>query len=141
MPTKRDRSQRLLTFARAMRTESTDAEKRIWRILRDRRFIGFKFRRQYPVGGYIIDFFCAHVRLGIELDGGQHNDDPNRQYDEQRTEDLKLSRVQIVRFWDNDVLKHTDAVSEAIYQALLERQRSLAGPSPQPSPPGTEARE
>src|ERR1041384_6086015 len=76
MPQKRDHSERLLGFARQMRKEPTDAEKRMWRLLRDRQLGQFKFRRQYPVSGYIIDFFCARCRLGVELDGGQHNDEP-----------------------------------------------------------------
>src|SRR5437879_3577206 len=82
MQRKRDRSERLLNFAREMRKESTDAEKRMWRVLRDRRLSGFKFRRQYPVAGYVVDFFCARCRFGIELDGGQHADDSCREYDE-----------------------------------------------------------
>jgi len=134
---KRDRSERLRGFARDLRKEATDAEKRMWLILRDRRFSGFKFRRQYPVGGYIIDFFCARCRLGIELDGGQHNEDANREYDQRRTEKLELLGICILRFWDHEVLKETDAVSETIYQALMERERFLAAPSPQPSPPNT----
>src|SRR5437762_11587133 len=120
MQKKRDRSERLLGFARDMRHEATDAEKRMWRVLRDRRLSGFKFRRQYPVAGYIVDFFCAKCRLGVELDGGQHGNDANREYDERRTEKLHSVGVRMVRFWDNDVLKETDAVSEAIYQALIE---------------------
>jgi len=114
MRKKRDRSERLLGFARNMRKEATDAEKRMWRILRDRRLSGFKFRRQYPVAGYIIDFLCAECRVGIELDGGQHNEEPQREYDEERTENLKKEGVRLLRFWDDDVLKYSDVVEEAI---------------------------
>ena len=141
MRKKRDRSERLLGFAREMRREATDAEKRTWRVLRDRRMGGFKFRRQYPVAGYIVDFFCAPCQLGIELDGGQHDEDAHREYDKKRTEKLKMLGIRILRFWDNDVLKDTDVVREAIYEALIEYRASLAAPSPQPSPPSTGARE
>src|SRR5207245_9930803 len=122
MRKKRDRSERLLGFAREMRREATDAEKRTWRVLRDRRMGGFKFRRQYPVAGYVVDFFCARCRFGIELDGGQHADDSCREYDERRTEKLESLGIQILRFWDHDVLKETEAVGETIYRALMERQ-------------------
>ena len=60
----------LLERARALRREATDAERLLWSLLRDRQFLGLKFRRQHPLGGYIVDFYCHEARLGIELDGG-----------------------------------------------------------------------
>ena len=140
MQKKRDQSSRLLGFARRMRHEPSDAEKCMWRILRDRRLSGFKFRRQYPVAGYIVDFFCARCRVGIELDGGQHDEDAQRTYDERRTPTLESLGIEVLRFWDCDVMKETEAVTETIYRAMMERQAHLAAPSPQPSPPGTGAR-
>ena len=127
MRRKRDRSPYLLNFARQMRKDPTDAETRMWQVLRDRKMTGFKFRRQYPVSGYIVDFFCARCRLGIELDGGQHGDEPQRNYDEQREEKLRTLRIRILRFWDDDVLQNSDAVKDAMYEALMERQHA---PSP-----------
>ena len=69
MPFKRDHDRRLLHFAKDMRREPTDAEKRLWRLLRDRRLAGFKFRRQVPVGGYILDFYCMKEAVVVEADG------------------------------------------------------------------------
>src|SRR5258706_3419563 len=140
MQKKRDRSERLLGFARDVRHEATDAEKRMRRVLRDRRLSGFKFRRQYPVEGYIVDFFCARCRFAIELDGGQHDEGANRAYDERRTEKLESLGIQILRFWDNQVLKETEAVVGTIYRELMERKTFLAAPSPPPSSPRTGAR-
>lgn len=72
MSKRRDPSPRLKTFARRMRAESTDAERKLWHILRDRKLGGFKFRRQHPVAGYIVDFFCLEAGVVVEADGGQH---------------------------------------------------------------------
>jgi len=68
----RTRTTEARTFARQLREKSTDAEKRLWRLLRDRRFSEFKFRRQYACGGYFLDFYCATAKLAVELDGGGH---------------------------------------------------------------------
>ena len=126
----RDHNRRLLSFARRMRGEATDAEDRMWAVLRSRRLSGFKFRRQYPIGGYIIDFFCIKERFGIELDGGQHANHAIVEYDTKRTERLNDLGVRVLRFWDHDVLKDTDEVAESIWRALTTR----AEPSPRPSP-------
>ena len=112
---------RLLTFARDMRRAPTDAEKRLWSRLRDRRLGGFKFRRQVPLGGYVLDFSCEQAMLAVELDGGQHNDVPGATRDAGRGLALQRLGVQVLRFWDPDALKHTDAVCEAILQAATSR--------------------
>jgi very-short-patch-repair endonuclease len=125
---------RLLSFARNMRHEPTDAEKKLWSRLRDRRLGGFKFRRQVPFGGYILDFFCQEVMLAVELDGGQHNDLEGEHRDKGRDEALRKLGVEVIRFWDPDVLKDTDPVCEAILAAGVGRQ--LPTPSPRPSPGG-----
>jgi very-short-patch-repair endonuclease len=130
MRVQRDASRRLLHFAKQMRREAPDAEKRMWSILRSRKLSGFKFRRQYPVGGYIVDYYCVKERLGIELDGGQHADKENLEYDARRTERLIELGVRVMRFWDHDVLKHTDVVAESILRMLTTGSE----PSPQPSP-------
>ena len=119
---------RLLAHARSMRHDPTDAEAKLWQLLRNRRLAGFKFRRQIPVAGYIVDFYCHDACLGVELDGGQHNDDRGKAYDEGRTLALKRSGVRIVRFWNPDVLKELDVVLEHIYQYLTDL--SLQPPSP-----------
>jgi len=98
----------------ALRQNSTDAEKRLWSILRNRQLNGFKFRRQVEIEGYIADFFCAEKRLIIEVDGGQHS--PQR--DARRTALLGSQGFRILRFWNNDVLQNLDGVWTAIEEAL-----------------------
>ena len=113
-----------------MRRAAPDAEKRMWSILRSRKLSGFKFRRQYPVGGFIVDFYCVKERMAIALDGGQHGDEKNLKYDERRTARLNELGVRVMRFWDRDVLKETEAVAETIWKILTTGEK----PSPQPSP-------
>jgi very-short-patch-repair endonuclease len=89
----------LLIFARQLRKEQTDAEKLLWRVLRGRHFCGFKFRRQYPICGYILDFYCHDAGLAVELDGGGHNHEEQRLYDEERTKALTGAGIRVIRFW------------------------------------------
>jgi adenine-specific DNA-methyltransferase len=110
-----------------MRHEPTDAERKLWFILRDRKLGGFKFRRQHPIGGYIVDFYCEEARVGVEADGGQHYDPEGKTYDERRSHVLADRGVKILRFSDYDVLKFPDAVARTILHRLEE-------PSPYPSP-------
>jgi very-short-patch-repair endonuclease len=120
MPLHRDSSRRLQGFARQLRHNATDAETKLWWILRSRKLAGFKFRRQYPVAGYILDFFCVKANLCVELDGGQHADEEARRYDERRTTILNERGIRVLRFWDNTVLKEPDVVTLAIYRALMD---------------------
>jgi very-short-patch-repair endonuclease len=133
MRVKRDNNRRLTGFARQMRHEPTDAERKMWGILRDRQLQGFKFRRQYPIAGYILDFYCVHYCLAIELDGGQHGDSKNLKYDEQRTRELQGLGVRVLRFWDDEVLKYPDVVAERVLNEL-EMLGQSKKPSPRPSP-------
>jgi len=121
MPGLRDHSQRLITFARRMRTDPTDAEKKLWGLLRRGRLDGHRFRRQVPIAGFVVDFCCLSAGLGIEADGGQHGDDRDKQYDQQRSEALLAKGIRIIRFSDYDILKYPDAVEEAIGRALAEQ--------------------
>jgi len=105
-----------LNRARSRRKSDTDAERRMWRLLRNRNLQQFKFRRQHPIGPYIVDFVCLEKRLVIELDGGQHAE--QARYDSKRTADLELEGYPVLRFWDNDVLTRTDNVMQAIYREL-----------------------
>ncbi len=102
--------------ARSLRVERTDAEAKLWRALRNRQLDGFKFRRQVPVDPYIADFCCKDAKLIIELDGGQHLD--QLAYDEARTRRLEACGFQVLRFWNVDVLRETDAVVEDIRRML-----------------------
>ncbi len=112
-------------YARGLRGRQTDAERRLWSRLRDRRLLGHKFARQVPIDRYVVDFCCRERKLVVELDGGQHA--IQLVYDADRTVFLSERGYRVLRFWDNDVLANTDGVLHRIAQAL-------AGPSPRPSP-------
>lgn len=114
-------------FARQLRRALTPEEQRLWYLLRSRRFAHYKFRRQHPVGHYILDFACCEARLVIELDGGQH--DEQQDYDRYRTEWLTQRGWQVLRFWNNEVWMNEAGVLESILKVLLEIL-----PSPRPSP-------
>lgn len=112
--------------ARSLRRNLTETERFVWARLRDRRFEGFKFRRQTPLGDYILDFVCFDCRVIVELDGGQHNDPAAIAYDTRRTQWLESEGFRVLRFWNHDVLQDWEAVEEVIWQALVER-RGLGG--------------
>ena len=96
---------------RQLRVDATDAERRLWGVLRDRRLAGFKFRRQHRLGPFIVDFICFESRLVIEADGGQHVDNA---YDERRTAWLEQRGWRVIRFWNTDILTNIDGVQEMI---------------------------
>ena len=104
--------------ARKLRRELTDAEARLWSELRGNRLCGHVFRRQEPLGPYIVDFVCFAKRLVVEVDGEQHGFEVNRAADEQRTAWLEARGFHVIRFWNHEVLKETDAVCNAILDAL-----------------------
>ena len=131
-------------FARHLRRTSTDAEKRLWRLLRDRRFAEFKFRRQYPCGIYFLDFYCTSVKLAVELDGGEHGFPDQRAKDEKRNQFLAEQGIKVLRFWNHQVRGELVAVRFEIWHAVMERTGRTEvidgylpkpAPSPQPSPP------
>ena len=107
-----------IRFRRELRRDGTEAEQRLWRLLRSRRFLGFKFRRQHPIGGYVVDFFCADRGLVVELDGGQHFLDSGRQHDEQRDRYLDLLGLRTVRFTNLEVFENLAGVLERIRMVL-----------------------
>ena len=114
-------------FARQLRRQLTPQERRLWYLLRDRRFARYKFRRQHPVGPYILDFACCAAYLAVELDGGQH--DERAGYDARRSAWLELQRWRVLRFWNNEFMGDEEAVLGKILEAL-----ELGLPSPRPSP-------
>jgi adenine-specific DNA-methyltransferase len=116
-------------FARTLRRNMTDAEKRIWSHLKGRSFAEYKFRRQHPIGPYIADFACPACKLVVELDGGQHA--LNQARDERRSRELAVHGYRVIRFWDHEALSNTQGVLDSIYEALRAADRSS---SPQPSP-------
>ena len=101
--------------ARELRVNMTDAERRLWSALRDRRLQRFKFRRQHPLGPFIVDFACIEHRLIIEADGGQHADSVE---DVKRTAWLENRGWRVLRFWNNDILANTEGVQLAILEVL-----------------------
>ncbi|AUH51546.1 DNA (cytosine-5-)-methyltransferase [Chromobacterium sp. ATCC 53434] len=106
---------RQLDFAKTLRRDMTDAERLLWKYLRAHRLNGEKFRRQQPIGPYIVDFVHFGARLIIEADGGQHNESGS---DAVRDAWLHAQGFRIMRFWNNDILQNRDAVFETIWQAL-----------------------
>jgi very-short-patch-repair endonuclease len=118
--------------ARNLRRNQTHAERTLWFRLRDRRLGGWKFRRQFPIDRFTVDFFCADAHLIIELDGGQHAD--RSIADAQRTKVLEAMGYLVLRYWNNDVMQNIDGVLEDIY-AALERYRPEP-PHPHPLPSG-----
>jgi len=111
---------------RRLRNAPTDAEHVLWQSLRGRQIEGCKFRRQHPLGDYIVDFVCLERTVIVELDGGQHTD----ALDAERTQSLEKAGFAILRFWNNDVFAERSGVLETIRQSLIAR----ATPSP-PNPP------
>ena len=104
-----------LERARGLRRKMTDTE----------RFAGYKFRRQMPLGPYIVDFVCLESRLILELDGGQHVE--RAEYDQKRTTWLESQGFEVLRFWDHEVLQEWDAVEEVIWRRFEERPERAKG--------------
>ncbi|WP_040577243.1 DUF559 domain-containing protein [Methylopila sp. M107] len=101
--------------ARRLRQNATDAERALWRLLRDRRLEGVEFRRQVPIGPYVADFACASARLVIELDGGQHAES---QADARRDEALRRLGWRVARFWNDEALRNREGVLLRIAEDL-----------------------
>jgi very-short-patch-repair endonuclease len=108
---------------RQLRRDSTDAERALWRLLRGRQLLWAKFRRQYQIGPYILDVFCFHHKLAVELDGSQHYSADGMAHDAIRSQFLATKGVRVLRFSDRAVLTERRAVVEVIL-------RELDGPSP-----------
>ena len=113
-------------YAHGLRRRQTDAERRLWPRLRDRRLQGAKFAREVPIGPYVVDFCCRELKVTVELDGGQHAE--RARSDTERTVFLEALDYRVLRFWNDEALANTDGVLQRIAQALVAR------PSPRPSP-------
>jgi len=107
-----------LASARGLRRRPTEAEKRLWRLLRGRQFDGVKFRRQHPIGAYVVDFFCADAKLVIELDGGGHGVTEKAKDDQHRSQELRGLGFRVLRIWNTDVLQNPEGVLKTISEAL-----------------------
>jgi very-short-patch-repair endonuclease len=121
-------SSKLRSNARALRKNSTDAERILWSELRNHRLNGAGFRRQVPVGNYIADFICHAAKLVIELDGGQHFSDQAERADAARSAVIEAHGFQVLRFSNHDVMTNRAGVVETISAALAERAPTLALP-------------
>ena len=113
--------------ARRLRLNQTDAETRLWRRLRHWPMAGTHFRRQVPIGPYVVDFACMAARLVIELDGSQHGSSENAARDETRTRWLEQAGYRVIRFWNNDLTSNMDGVLE-IYAAVHGSTTTEASP-------------
>lgn len=103
---------------RKLRKDQTDAECILWNILRNRQLDGVKFRRQYPIGIYILDFYSPEFNLGVEADGGQHYEDCGIEQDHMRSKILSQSGIKMLRFSNLDVLNNIEGVREEIQKTL-----------------------
>lgn len=105
-------------FRSHLRKNESDAEKKLWYFLRGKGLAGYKFFRQYGVDKYILDFYCPKKRLAIELDGGQHNENKAKHHDEVRTKFLESKNIQVLRFWNNEVIGNIEGVVDVIIRTL-----------------------
>lgn len=117
-----------IKLAKALRTNQTDAEVKVWQALRASRLLSYKFRRQVPMGDFIVDFLCFEKKLIIEIDGGQHLDSNS---DLMRDAKLKAQGYRVLRFWNNEVIENLDDVLAVILQYL-----QMSSPLPSPLPQG-----
>jgi very-short-patch-repair endonuclease len=108
-------------LARALRQQPTWAEKLLWRWLRGRRFSGYKFRRQHPLGSYVLDFYCEEARLNVELDGSQHGFPDQRRHDLAREKHLQSLSIKTLRFWNSRLRREAEAIRETIFRELQAR--------------------
>ena len=114
---------KLNILARNLRKKQTPQEEKLWNILRNRQILDFKFKRQYPIGNFIVDFVCREIKLVIEIDGGQHNTQKGILYDKERSEYLQSVGYKVLRFWNNEI----DDNIEGVYQKIFEYLSSLTG--------------
>lgn len=102
--------------AKKLRGNATLPEQKLWLFLRKSQLNGLKFRRQQPIGKYIVDFLCCSKKIIIELDGGQHNEHRNIEYDKERDLFLKNEGYSVIRIWNNDILNNIDEVMDYLYE-------------------------
>lgn len=122
---------RLIAFARQMRREPTSAEDALWRLLRNRRYAGWKFRRQHPLGLYVADFYSAAAAVVIELDGDSHATEEGIEHDRVRHAYLRSLGVEVLRFWNSEFRENTDGVLARVFEVCTERQGTKRRRTPQ----------
>ncbi|CAN7736154.1 endonuclease domain-containing protein [Bradyrhizobium sp. LjRoot220] len=114
--------------ARKLRADTTPHERLLWRALKELPMEGTHFRRQAPIGRYVVDFFCPAKRLMIELDGGHHNDDETAERDRERQNWLEQEGYRVIRFWNSDINGDLTAVLERIYVELYGSREAEVEP-------------
>ena len=107
----------IVATARKLRRSSTDVERKLWHRIRDKQVEGFRFRRQRPIGRFIVDFICLDARLIVELDGGQHAE--SVAHDQKRSAFLHERGYRVLRFWNNEVIENIEGVLERLREVLL----------------------
>jgi 5-methyltetrahydrofolate--homocysteine methyltransferase len=112
------------SLRRKLRQQPTTAEAFLWFCLRNKKLLGYKFRRQHSIGRYVLDFFCARLMLGIEVDGVTHLDPTKQEYDKTRQKWIEAQGVRVVRFTDHEILADPDAVLEKLRQLILSSHPS-----------------
>ncbi|MEN3350430.1 MAG: hypothetical protein V7632_4065 [Bradyrhizobium sp.] len=123
------RTKDMTARARSLRVNMTDAELRLWQALRRDQLNGFAFRKQHPIGPYTVDFYCARLRLAVEVDGGQHAEQ-RKHSDDRRTEFLAEKGVTVVRHWNNDVLSNLEGVLSDLLVHIERLAQAATTPTP-----------
>ena len=124
-----------ITFdnAKALRKTSTETENILWEMVRGRKFMGLKFRRQHPIGRFIADFYCHDKKFVIEVDGSIHNSEEQREYDAGRTYELNENGIQVIRFTNNEIEKELQKVLTQLKEFV--ENKKLSSPHPLPLSP------
>ena len=121
----------MTTKARRLRKEMTKAERKLWSVLRRDQLEALHFRRQHPIGPYVLDFYCPEIRMALELDGGQHGFDVTRARDQRRTKWLASNGITVLRFWNNEVIENLEGVwTEVLRVAATLRNATPSLPLP-----------
>lgn len=107
--------------AKKLRAKMTPAEELLWAAIKNKQLDGLKFRRQHPISRYVLDFYCARAKLGIEVDGKYHEEKAQKLYDADRTENLKLSKIKIIRFTNEEIFNQLVLVLESIKEETQAR--------------------
>ena len=110
-------------------------ERKLWNVIKNRQFFGYRFRRQFPIGKYIVDFVCREKKIIIEIDGGHHNEKQNIKYDNKRTEYLISEGYQVIRFWNNEIDNNIYGVYKKL-RILFGIQDEITPSQPSPSGEG-----
>jgi len=115
-------NRKLIDLRRKLRKTATDAERMLWNIVKGKKMQGYKFYRQYSIANYILDIYCPRLKLCIEIDGGQHNDPEIRKTDQTRSAFLEQRGIEVLRFWNNEVLENPNGIYLKIQEEIDKRK-------------------